>query len=111
MENKNNLIVSIFVAVIALLAGLGLVFGMGISVQSAIAPVNNYLQQIVGIQMTIEKKISQTISTDVVDLKTRVASLENNLNQMRTMMANMARPQPQSPCRSSPRHKVRHRRT
>ena len=102
MENKNNLIVSIFVAVIALLAGLGLVFGMGISVQSAIAPVNNYLQQIVGIQMTIEKKISQTISTDVVDLKTRVASLENNLNQMRTMMANMARPQPQQPMPQQP---------
>jgi protein-disulfide isomerase len=102
MENKSNVVVSIFVAVIALLAGLGLVFGMGIAVQSAVTPMNSYLQQIVISQKTIEKKLTETSSADVADLKARVASLEGNLNQMRMMVANVARPQQPTPQQPTP---------
>jgi protein-disulfide isomerase len=105
MENKNNVIMSIFVAVIALMAGLGLVFGMGIAVQSAMTPMNNYLQQIVMLQETMQRKIGETSTTDVNDLKARVLALESNLSQIRTLMANMVRPQqvmPQQPMPQQP---------
>jgi len=102
MENKDNVVTSIFVAVIALLAGLGLVFGMGIAVQSAVTPMNSYLQQIVVGQKMIEKKLTETPTADVADLKARVASLESNLNQMRTMLANVARPQQPTPQQPTP---------
>jgi protein-disulfide isomerase len=78
---------------------------MGIAVQSAVAPMSGYLQQVVVSQKMIEKKLGETASAEVVDLKARVAALENNLNQMRTMMANAARPQqptPQQPMPQAP---------
>jgi len=103
MEEKNNFLMSMFVAVIALLAGLGLVFGMGIAVQSAVAPMSGYLQQIVVSQKTVEKKLAETSSADVNDLKKRVAELESALNQVRTMVANRPQqPTPQQPTPQGP---------
>jgi protein-disulfide isomerase len=102
MENKNNYLTSIIVAVVALLAGLGLVFGMGIAVQSAMMPLNGSLQMILSKQMVLEKKISDASSTDVSDMKKRIADLETKLAQMGVMLANVQRPQQPMPQAQQP---------
>jgi protein-disulfide isomerase len=102
MENKNNYLTSIIVAVVALLAGLGLVFGMGIAVQSAMMPLNGSLQMILSKQMVLEKKISDASSTDVSDMKKRITDLETKLAQMGVMLANAQRPQQPTPQQPMP---------
>ena len=89
MDNKNNLATSIVVALVALMAGLGLVFGTGIAVQSAVAPMNNYLQQIVINQKMIDKVLDKTTSEDVKDLSKRIADLESKVTQLSMMLANV----------------------
>jgi protein-disulfide isomerase len=110
MEDKNNFVVNVVVAAIALLAGLGLVFGMGVAIQTAVAPMTGYLQQIVVNQKVLEKKVADVTSSDVTDMKKRITDLESKLNQVGMMMANAQRmaqagaqqPGPQQPMPQQP---------
>ncbi len=99
MENKNNVSTGALIAVIALLGGLGIVFSMGVAVQSAMAPVNGYLQQILVSQKALEKKLSDVPSADLVELKTKVAGLEKEMDVLKIMVASgrPTMPQPQLP--------------
>jgi protein-disulfide isomerase len=95
MENKNNLIVGILVAAIALLTGLGLVFGVGIAVQSTVTPINGSLQMILANQTALEKRVESAANLDMDNLKKRITELESTVGQLKMMIATApARQQP-----------------
>lgn len=102
MDNKNSLMASILVAVIALLAGLGLVFGMGLVVQNTVTPINTSMQMILVNQKALEKKFDDSKSSEVEALKKRVADLETALNQMRMMVGSALRAQQPASAQPAP---------
>ena len=91
MEKENRLFTVILVGLAAVAAGLGVVFTVGIALQTSTVPINAALQQVIAGQRAIEGKLSANNSAV---LEARIAALEA---EIRTLKMMGGRPGPQGP--------------
>ena len=77
---KNNIVVILLVVLIGILAGLGLLFGIGNAVQVAVSPMVQRLAEISVAQRGIEQHLRSAGSSD--QMAARLAAIEQKINQL-----------------------------
>ncbi len=82
----NKWVVTVIITAAVVLAGIGLLFGVGIVVQKAIAPVGGSLKEIAIAQKDITKKLDEAPVADVKGLLARVEGLEVRVKMLETMV-------------------------
>ncbi|MBF0595570.1 MAG: thioredoxin domain-containing protein [Candidatus Omnitrophica bacterium] len=88
MENENKSLTVILIALAAVAGGLGIVFSVGMAIQTATAPMSGYLREIADGQKRVEAVLVKSSKVDISALEIRVASLEKELRNLKD------RPQP-----------------
>lgn len=106
-ETNNKLFTVVLVALTAVVGGLGVIFSIGMAVQSATAPVTGYLREIADGQKKIEAALVAAGKNDTKALEIRLAVLESDVRALKTQPQRVAgqpeRPaQPQQPQQPQP---------
>ncbi|MBF0388408.1 MAG: thioredoxin domain-containing protein [Candidatus Omnitrophica bacterium] len=100
MENNNKLLTVVLVALTAVVGGLGVVFSVGMAIQSATMPMTSVLKEIADGQKKMEASIIQSGKSELKALEVRLAALETEVTMLksRPQLAERAQqPQPPQP--------------
>ena len=82
----NRWIAVVIITAAVVLAGIGLLFGVGIVVQRAIAPVGGSLKEIASDQKEIKQKLDNAAAADLKGVLQRVAALEAKVKIFEEML-------------------------
>ncbi len=93
---KNNTLVIVLVVLIGLLSGIGLLLGIGSTVQTSIAPINARLSEIQATQRVILYKLNGSGGGDSLSAK-QLSAIQSQLKALQGKLGGMMAPPPAPP--------------
>ncbi len=98
MDTNNKLFTVALVALTAVVGGLGVVFSVGMAVQSSTAPMTAVLREIADGQKKMDVLVAQAGKNDIKALESRLAALESEVRVLKAQPSHAGMPQqPQPP--------------
>lgn len=97
MESKNSVVIVLLVVLIGAVSGLGLLFGIGNVIGTAIVPLDAQVSEIIAEQKLIEQKISSGKSSNLSDINQKLNSIQRQLILIERRLSSPMGNAPQQP--------------